>query len=112
MATQQLDLAWVDCDRALKIQPNDANIFVLRGNIRLAKESFEDAVQDYSRARKAIEIKPDAAEDYFKRGLIRVAANDRAGATEDMKKASELYVQQGRTDSYKNVMATMKQLDL
>ena len=61
---------------------------------------------------KAIEIKPDAAEDYYKRGLIKVTADDREGGAEDLQKASELYVQQGRTDSHKNVMAMIEQLGL
>ena len=149
VATQQLDLALVDCDRGLQIQPNDASIYLIRGNIRLAQDNFEDAVQDYSRAinineeaenvqlnqaaysnrasalvnlgdfnsalndvNKAIEIKPDAAEDYFKRGMVQVAMNNKEAGAADMQKASELYVQQGRTDSHRNVIATMEQLGL
>ena len=149
VATQQLDLALADCDRGLQIQPNDASIYLTRGNIRLNKNNFEDAVQDYSRAikineqagnaqlnqaaysnrasalvnigdfngalndiNKAIEIKPDAPEDYFKRGMVKVAMDNREEGAQDMRKASELYVQQGRTESHKNVLAMMEQLDL
>jgi serine/threonine-protein kinase len=72
-------------------------------------EDFNGAMNDVT---KAIEIKPNAAEDYFKRGLIKVAADDREGGAADLQKASELYVQQGRTDSHKNVIAIMKQLGL
>ncbi|MEL7351630.1 MAG: tetratricopeptide repeat protein [Cyanobacteria bacterium J06560_5] len=148
-STEQYDLALIDCDRALKIKPRNASTYTQRGNIRLAQEDFDGAVQDYSRTiaintdngqeirsqaaysnrasalvnlqdfdsalsdiNKALELKPDAPEDYFKRGMIRATQGDKPAAAVDLRKAAELYVEQGRTDSHKNVLATMKQLNL
>ncbi len=61
---------------------------------------------------KALELKPDAPEDYYKRGLIKVTQEDREGGAADLRKAADLYIEQGRTDSHKNVIAMMEQLGL
>ena len=72
-------------------------------------QDFDSALSDIN---KALELKPDAPEDYFKRGMIRATQGDKPAAAVDLRKAAELYVEQGRTDSHKNVLATMKQLNL
>ena len=61
---------------------------------------------------QALEIKPDAAEDDYKRGLVQVAMEDRESGRADLARAADLYVQQGRTDSHKDVLAVIEQLDM
>ena len=149
-AVGDLDKAEADCERGLSINPRSGSMYLARGNIRLQKENYNKAIQDYSRTielaeaaggdtrkeqpaysnrasarmqiqdiegaladiNKAIELKSDAPEDYYKRGLIKVALDDREGGAEDLRKASDLYVQQGRTDSHQQVLAMMQQLGL
>jgi serine/threonine protein kinase/Flp pilus assembly protein TadD len=149
-STKQLDLAIADCDKGLKVNPNSASLYAGRGNIRLAMENYQGAVQDYSRTleiaeaaggdprreqaaysnrasalvqlqdfdgaladvNKALELKDDAPEDYYKRGLIYVMKGDKETGAADMRKAADLYIKQGRTDSHKSVVDMMKQLNL
>ena len=92
-ATQQLDLALADCDRGLKVQPNDASIYVTRGNIRLRQENPEDAVQDYSRALQINEQAKNQSLDqtaYSNRASALFQIGDFSGAIRDVDKAIEL----------------------
>ena len=115
LAQESFEDAVQDYSRAIKInetagnQPLNQAAYSNRASALFNLGDFNGALNDTN---KAIEIKPDAAEDYFKRGMIKVATDDRAGGAEDMRQASDLYVQQGRTDSHKNVLAMMEQLGL
>ena len=115
LAQDSFEAAVQDYSRAIKLNEQAGNsqlnqaAYSNRASALFNLGDLNGAMNDVN---QAIEIKPDAAEDYFKRGLIKVAKEDREGGTADMEKASELYVQQGRTDGHKNVMAMMKQLGL
>jgi tetratricopeptide (TPR) repeat protein len=72
-------------------------------------QDFDGALADLN---KALELKADAPEDYFKRGMVYVMKEDKESGAADMRKAADLYLQQGRTDSHKQVIDMMKQLGL
>jgi serine/threonine protein kinase/tetratricopeptide (TPR) repeat protein len=93
-STKQLELALTDCDKGLKIDPNSAALYLARGNIRLAMENYEGAVQDYSRT---LEISEKAGGDprkeqpaYSNRASALVNLQDLEGALADLDKALEL----------------------
>ena len=92
-ATQQLDLATADCDRGLSVQPNDASIYLARGNIRLTQEDSEGAVQDYSRVIELNKTANNPSVDqraYSNRASALVNLGDLNGALRDVNKAIEL----------------------
>ena len=115
LAQDNFEDAVQDYSRAIKINEQAGNVqlnqaaYSNRASALVNLGDFNSALNDVN---KAIDIKPDAAEDYFKRGMVQVAMNNKEDGAADMKKASELYVQQGRTDSHRNVIATMEQLGL
>ncbi len=93
-STKQLDLALTDCDRGLKVDPTSTSLYVARGNIRLATENNEGAVQDYSRT---IELSEKVGGDpsreqvaYSNRASALVNLQDFDGALADLDKALEL----------------------
>lgn len=104
-----------DYSRAIEIysetgrEQNAQGAYSNRASALFQIQDFSAALNDVN---KALELKPDAPEDYYKRGLIKVALDDREAAAIDMRKAADLYIEQGRTESHKNVMAMMEQLDL
>ena len=104
-----------DYSKAIKINEAADNVqlnqaaYSNRASALFQLQDFNGALSDIN---EALELKPDAPEDYFKRGLIKVATEDKAGGKEDLNKAADLYVQQGRTDSHKTVIAMIEQLEL
>jgi len=64
-----------------------AKTLVTRGDILMARNKVDAAVESYT---KAIESKPDYAEAYVKRGLARRAKGDLAGSIDDYEKASSI----------------------
>ncbi|MFK8184579.1 MAG: tetratricopeptide repeat protein [Phormidesmis sp.] len=149
-ATEQLTLALADCNQGLSINPRNASLYTVRGNIHLQQNETQQAIQDYSRTielsediggdprrqasaysnrasalmqtpdpegaladiNKALEINPEDPADLYKRGLIKVALEDREGGRTDLRKAADLYVKAGRTESHQNVLNMMEQLNL
>lgn len=61
---------------------------------------------------KALEFNPDDAPDLMKRGLVKSSLDDNENAREDLRKAADIYLKEGRTDSHQNVIAVMEQLGL
>jgi suppressor of tumorigenicity protein 13 len=51
-----------DCDEALKMNPDSAKSFRVRGTVRKELENYEGALRDLSQA-QAIDFDPDASED-------------------------------------------------
>ena len=69
----------------------------------------EGALSDIN---KSLEIDPEDPADLYKRGLVKVALDDRDGGRTDLRKAADLYVKAGRTESHQNVLNMMEQLNL
>lgn len=104
-----------DYSRAIEIfektgrEQSSQSAYSNRASALFQLQDFSGALADVN---KALALKPDAPEDYYKRGLIKVAQDDREGGAADMRKAADLYIAQGRTQSHKNVMAMIDQLGL
>lgn len=104
-----------DYSRAIEIfsetgrEQSSQSAYSNRASALLQVQDFNGALADVN---KALALKPDAPEDYYKRGLIKAAQDDRTGGAEDLRKAADLYIEQGRTESHKNVMAVIDQLGL
>jgi tetratricopeptide (TPR) repeat protein len=58
---------------------------------------IQGALADYD---NAIRVAPEYGKAYHNRGAIRYAQQDFAGAAEDFKKASDIFFQEGDTESY------------
>ena len=57
-----------DFSEAIRLKPNDARVFVYRGEARLAKSDIDGAIQDFN---AAISLKSDYAESFSDRGVAR-----------------------------------------
>lgn len=89
--------ALADYNDALRVNPVDPWSYVNRGIVREDLNDVSGALTDYDRA---IRIDPDYGKSYHNRGAIRYSQEDFAGAVADFQKASELFFQQGDSESY------------
>ena len=80
-----------------------------RSSARFNLQDINGALDDIN---KAIERNPGDASDLYKRGILKSSIDDNAGAKEDLQQAADIYLEQGNTANYTNVLATMEQLEL
>ena len=92
--------AIVDFDKAVEINPGDANIYYNRGNVKIffgnfeskrgnleqAQRLYKEAITDFD---KTIQINPQKAY-YHARGIAKEALGQREAAKVDFEKAKEL----------------------
>jgi len=76
-----------DMNKAIALEPTNAALYKLRGNIHVLLNNYIDAVQDYD---KAIDLNPQFAEAYFNRGIAHVLDNNRTDACADFEKSVNL----------------------
>ena len=69
------------------LKPDNAEVYLNRGNMELEKKQFTNAITDYT---KAIKLKPDYAEAYIYRGEAKNRNNDSGGGVVDCTKAIDL----------------------
>ena len=81
----QYDLAFKDYNKAIELNPDDADAYFYRGFIYELKRNSEEAIKDYD---KAIELKPDHVDAYIYRA--GVANRDSELVIKDYSKAIEL----------------------
>ncbi len=86
-----------DYNKALQINPTDPWSYLNRGIVREDLDDIPGALSDYD---NAIKIAPDYGKSYHNRGAVRYYQKDFEGAVADFEKASELFFQQGDTESY------------
>jgi tetratricopeptide (TPR) repeat protein len=67
---KELDEAMADCDRSLKVGPDDANTLNSRGFVHFRKKEYGDAIRDYD---ASIDSDPKLASSYYVRGLAKRA---------------------------------------
>ena len=79
--------ALAEWDRALALNPVDADGYRLRGRVRKERGDLAGALEDET---KAVELSPFHFEPYFVRGTVRLLQGDLAGAIADQKRALEL----------------------
>jgi serine/threonine protein kinase len=78
-----------DYDRAIKLKPNDSNLYTDRGLLKYEKfQNYQGALADYN---QAIKLNPRSAITYKKRGLLKdKKLQDSWGALADYNSAIEL----------------------
>ena len=76
-----------DLDKAISLSPENAYIYFDRGNLYMAENEFDKAIEDYT---KAIECNGNLAEAYYNRGLARIKADHVDEGISDLSKAGEL----------------------
>ncbi len=79
-----------DCNKAIEIDPNNADFYQRRGCWKQELEDYQGAIDDY---KKAIEINPSlylSSKYFYKRGRIRIKSFDYKNALNDFSKAIEL----------------------
>ena len=104
-----------DYSRAIDIynqtgrEQNAQGAYSNRASARFKLQDLSGALADIN---QALALKPDAPEDHYKRGLIKIAQKDRSGGSADIRKAADLYRDQGQTESHQKVLAMMAELGL
>ncbi len=84
-------------DTAIRLQPDYAEVYNNRGNIKNGLGSYDTALDDYE---EAIRLKPNFAETYSNRGTAKFRLGRHAAALTDLNAA--LCLQPGLMDAYVN----------
>ncbi len=79
--------ALAKCNEALKLYPEDVELYYWKATIEFNLEEYEQALKDYD---KAIAMKPDASDIYVMRGMVKSVIGDRDGAMADYNHAIKL----------------------
>jgi tetratricopeptide (TPR) repeat protein len=75
-----------DYNRALELDPQNADSYYARGNLKAENHDLNGAIADYDRA---IELKPDYAHAYYNRAVAKKEKGDSAGSDADFKSAGK-----------------------
>ena len=86
-----------DYNSAIRINPTNPWSYLNRGIVKEDLADLDGALEDYNRA---IRIAPDYGKSYHNRGAVFYSRRDFAAALADFKKASEIFFQNGDTNSY------------
>jgi TPR repeat/Tetratricopeptide repeat len=76
-----------DSNRAIKLSPNSALAYTIRGIVKLRKGDLNGATADYNRA---IKLSPNNADVYTDRGDVKLLQGDLNGALADYNRAIKL----------------------
>ncbi len=74
-------------NKAIEINPQDAEAYFNRGNVKAALGNHEEAIQDYN---KALEINPQSAEAFNNRGNAKAEIGNQKEAIQDFDQAIEV----------------------
>ncbi|MFM6254977.1 MAG: tetratricopeptide repeat protein [Dolichospermum sp.] len=96
-----------DFNQAIKFNPNDADAYYNRGNVRNELGDKQGAIDDYT---QAIKFNPNYAQAYGNRGIAKAQSGDKQGAREDLQQAAQLFKAQGNNAGYEKAMDLLKQL--
>jgi tetratricopeptide (TPR) repeat protein len=81
------DAAIVDCNKAIQLDPNNADAYKIMGWAKARKGEYDGAITDCD---KAIQLDPQSASAYDARAWVKVFKKDDDGAIADWDKAVEL----------------------
>ena len=81
------DAAVADANKALELNPQDANALNVRGLVNKTNKNFAAAIKDFT---EAIRLEPSNPKAYFNRSGSYAAMNDMEKAMVDINKAIEL----------------------
>jgi tetratricopeptide (TPR) repeat protein len=93
--------------RVIEIDPNFAEAYANLGSILANQNKLAEAV---SYLQTAIRLKPKVPEFYYMLGKVLSAQNKRAEAVESVKKARDLYRNQGKTQAANKLDEVIKNL--
>ena len=93
--------------QVLQINPDNYVGYNNRGAARMSIKDYDGAFADFT---QALRINPKAAATYGLRGFLRYKLNDKAGALSDFQKAADLWLEQGRTDRYKDTAELIRKV--
>ena len=82
-----LNQALADCNKALKMEPNNSNTLDSRASIKLRLNRYLAAVEDYS---AAIALNTNCAHCFYGRGLAHMGKRNTPEAFQDFEKAKAL----------------------
>jgi tetratricopeptide (TPR) repeat protein len=83
----QPDLAIADFNKALEINPKDADAYSNRGSVRREKRQYDQAISDLN---KALEINPNFDMAYYQRGRVYYLKGEYNKSWSDIKRAQDL----------------------
>lgn len=96
------------CSKALKSGISKDSVTINNKAIEEVKSGDRQAaLADFN---KAINLDPNFARAYSHRGRLKYDLGDKQGALVDLKKAAELYKQQGKMDKYNKVMSKIEEI--
>lgn len=100
--------AMADIEEALKLDPNCARAYLLKGMAQTDLKEYDAAIASFS---EVIKLQEKKAEGWYYRGRAKLAKKDPAAAVEDFTKAIELnknliMAYEGRNDAYKKLKKT------
>jgi tetratricopeptide (TPR) repeat protein len=93
--------------RVIEIDPNFAEAYANLGSILANQNKLAEAVPNFE---TAIRLKPNVPEFYYMLGKVLSAQNKRAQAVESVKKARDLYRNQGKTEAANKLDEVIKNL--
>ena len=93
-------------NKAIELSPRAA-FYNNRGIVRSELGDKPGAIDDYT---QAIKINPNLANAYVLRGIVYYQLGDKQKAREDLQRAAQLFMAQGNTALYEQIMAFLKEL--
>ena len=96
-----------DCSQALRLNPNSSGAHYYQGRARYKLGYTQAAIEAYT---QAIAKEPDFAQAYYHRGLANNDLKELANAAEDLKKAAELFHEQGDRNGYRLAQDTLRSI--
>ena len=100
--------AIADYTEAIRLDPNYADAYNNRGFARYQLGDNQGAITDVT---EGIRLDPNYAEAYYGRGFLRYKLGDYQGAIADFRKAANLYLEQGNTEMYQEVLDQLQKLE-
>ena len=97
-----------DYSRAIEINPQNADVYIFRGNLYKDREEINLALTDYSRA---IEINPQNTDAYITRGILYAMRGETKLALADLQKAQQLFITQDNAAGAELVADILKKLE-
>ncbi|NJR65726.1 MAG: tetratricopeptide repeat protein [Leptolyngbyaceae cyanobacterium CRU_2_3] len=102
-----LEQAIADLNRAIQIDPNNADAYYNRGKARTEQRDAAGAIADYT---ESIRLDPTLAGAYGNRGLLYAETGKPADAIADLQQAAQLFQQQGDRQSYQQTLFFIQQI--
>ena len=97
-ANEDFNGAISDYNKAISINPNDAQMYYLRGYAKGKLKDFEASIRDYD---KAIQLNPYHESAFHLRGVSKALIKDYEGACDDWKHAYKMGVKEVKNSLYR-----------